>query len=1069
MRRISQHVPDNMTFGGHPQPSLDVPYQVSIKDKMCYCAISMIKAYENYSFEELRYMSPAMRRPTENMLVRTNNDGTYSCNWNPGATGWYSLHVTIDGYQLEETYKLEVKEPPQGMTPPVQSSSTRRSSQQPSKLRKFVLQNSAGLRIRTHPSLQSEQIGVVHVNGTIAFIDEVHNSDGVWLRLSPESIRQYCHNGYSEAWCLQYNQHLGKTLLVPIDHPKTILDQVISDTISRGREVIPRGREAVNEGVGCGGGLYTVVKCGASGHNIRSQPSLKAPPVGMLVLGNTVAADGDLKNNEGVWVRLNCDSTRKYCFTDGEAWSLAASRGHTLYLQRSHTRSQSFTSPQQDAMSGSQGFDFTQAQSSPMFRGFQQPVVTGDPFVFGAIARGRGDGSSGPMAAAGEREEGSDMDNTTNMITDDPENADVSTKHQQPGKFSVLQRWLKEEQHKQHQATTIAVSSTATTSTSTNAITMHSDQLTVAHSSLNIPPIVTDKKNLQAISARVCSDVPPELQGVSVKELVKAIGESRANGNGATPPRTPPATPKRLSRSSSPRAGGVGASAGAGVTTGQTTITAGAGASPKQISRSSSPVSIPGRGRESGSSSPLPNSPRGNTGVSPLVSGAIGPNAAVDPCVIGGGSPPSAVRSVNDSLSDTSAFVSSLTQDMSHSPSVSSLPTSTPSTPRREPTSPKTVTQTATQTSPEAVKFNIGSTGSREENIRLSPKMTRKDRSSKPHRGKRDRAVSPASSQREKPIPSRDKIKEALSPSVAECLRAIFAAFLWHEGIVHDAMACASFLKFHPDLNKQGTLLWKPRNNATQKTEKLTKEQKARQRHSVEVSTYSYLNNVTTLQNTEDLLKPGSNANNINEVSRLGETANGSEESARAGVNPAVRSAGASSGGAGTSGRVAGTNGAGTNSNYQQGTGQQNGKLATVMEGGSVPDPSDLPPVLRHVVVLWEELTSSCLKAVAQQIILPSPTVPSRLKKMDKVKDKSDREKRKQKKKSGSVSVLGVEGNIEEEVEGGAGVCELCSMNVAQQGAAEQHFKTQHPGCGNPSQGCGYVGTRWKFFPSKDR
>lgn len=42
-RRVSQHVPDNMTFGGHPQPSLDVPYQVSIKDKMCYCAITMIK------------------------------------------------------------------------------------------------------------------------------------------------------------------------------------------------------------------------------------------------------------------------------------------------------------------------------------------------------------------------------------------------------------------------------------------------------------------------------------------------------------------------------------------------------------------------------------------------------------------------------------------------------------------------------------------------------------------------------------------------------------------------------------------------------------------------------------------------------------------------------------------------------------------------------------------------------------------------------------------------------------------------------------------------------------------
>ena len=48
-------------------------------------------------------------------------------------------------------------------------------------------------------------------------------------------------------------------------------------------------------------------------------------------------------------------------------------------------------------------------------------------------------------------------------------------------------------------------------------------------------------------------------------------------------------------------------------------------------------------------------------------------------------------------------------------------------------------------------------------------------------------------------------VKEALSPSVAESLRAVFAAFVWHEGIVHDAMAVASYLKFHPNLSKHGT------------------------------------------------------------------------------------------------------------------------------------------------------------------------------------------------------------------------------------------------------------------------
>jgi len=45
-------------------------------------------------------------------------------------------------------------------------------------------------------------------------------------------------------------------------------------------------------------------------------------------------------------------------------------------------------------------------------------------------------------------------------------------------------------------------------------------------------------------------------------------------------------------------------------------------------------------------------------------------------------------------------------------------------------------------------------------------------------------------------------VRKAVSPAVALCMRAVYAAFLWHEGVVHDAMACASFLKFHPSLPK---------------------------------------------------------------------------------------------------------------------------------------------------------------------------------------------------------------------------------------------------------------------------
>ena len=60
-----------MTFGGQRPPDLEShKYEVTVKDKMFYHAITVQKAFDNYSFEELRYASPALRRPSESMLVR---------------------------------------------------------------------------------------------------------------------------------------------------------------------------------------------------------------------------------------------------------------------------------------------------------------------------------------------------------------------------------------------------------------------------------------------------------------------------------------------------------------------------------------------------------------------------------------------------------------------------------------------------------------------------------------------------------------------------------------------------------------------------------------------------------------------------------------------------------------------------------------------------------------------------------------------------------------------------------------------------------------------------------------
>ena len=65
------------------------------------------------------------------------------------------------------------------------------------------------------------------------FLSKIHNDDGVWLRLNVETIAKYCSSGHLEAWCLQYNQHLGKTLLMPVEEPKTSTYQLTKETIEK--------------------------------------------------------------------------------------------------------------------------------------------------------------------------------------------------------------------------------------------------------------------------------------------------------------------------------------------------------------------------------------------------------------------------------------------------------------------------------------------------------------------------------------------------------------------------------------------------------------------------------------------------------------------------------------------------------------------------------------------------------------------------------------------------------------------------------------------------------------------
>ncbi|ESO93791.1 hypothetical protein LOTGIDRAFT_205644 [Lottia gigantea] len=820
MRRLSRPDDGDLTFGGLPTPVLDVPYEPVVKDRRdIFHSITMMKCYENYSFEELRFAAPAVPRPSENMLVRANLDGTYSANWTPGCVGFYNIHVTIDGFETGDVYKVEVKEPPQGVTPPPQSIKKHHqpsrvstlnlsSHHHPSRMRKFVAKYSAGLRIRIHPTLQSEQCGVIKPDGIISFIDEIHNDDGVWVRLSPDSIKDWCDNGYVEAWCVQYNQHLGKTLLVPVDEPKSVLD--MKEPMIR-EYTEPRSKPTKGPR---GPGVYQCINCGSYGHNIRTRPNLKATAIGMVTLGEKLVAIDEVINQDGVWVKLDPESKDNYCFNkESEAWSLVCNVSGTAFLQH------------------------------------ESDIADSDPFSFNTLPQ-------------------------------------------------TVQRGF---------------------------------------------------------------------------DFSAAQGESRFNGNGPTPNPSPPGSPKVSSRSSSPK------------------LKTDSGGS----TRSQSP-SV--RGESTGKeetfktppSSPLPikvNKPKLHREDS-FERISKSPSA----------SPPSVKKSIrkDEDSKDSSSIGSGLLRPDDKGSSVDGVQTGSPSVKftaipktvsphRTRSRSPKQLSASSSRSNSPSIPgtFNIGT----DDPVRLSPKAARKDRG-RQLRSKRERAASP-SPRDTTPVginrgqasssasiihdQLREPVHEALSPSVAECMRAVFAAFMWHEGIVHDAMACASCLKFHPDLSKEMS-----------KT-KIKKEEKPRTRHLTDSS--------------KD--KKERKKENINESRKE-----------------------------------------------------------------DISDDSQLPPTLQHLVYFWEDLAGAVLKVVKQDIVVPSPALMNREKKVVEKKDRNkDKESKSKKRKEGKARGKGMFGEDVARLFGAQGpgnggggekesVCELCDFSFSH--PVTYHMRQAHPGCGRHACGKGY-------------
>ncbi|KAL4690764.1 hypothetical protein H8959_013725, partial [Pygathrix nigripes] len=854
----------DMTFGGLASPKLDVSYEPMIVKEARYIAITMMKVYENYSFEELRFASPTPKRPSENMLIRVNNDGTYCANWTPGAIGLYTIHVTIDGIEIDAGLEVKVKDPPKGMIPPGTQLVKPKTEPQPNKVRKFVAKDSAGLRIRSHPSLQSEQIGIVKVNGTITFIDEIHNDDGVWLRLNDETIKKYVPNmnGYTEAWCLSFNQHLGKSLLVPVD----------------------------------------------------------------------------VTNSEGTWVQLDQNSMVEFCESDeGEAWSLARDRGGNQYLrhedeqvlldQNSQTPPPSPFSVQafnKGASCSAQGFDYglgnnkgdqlsailNSIQSRPnlpapsIFDQAAKPPssLVHSPFVFGQPLsfqqpqlqsdRGNISTSSRPASTSGKSE--------------------LSSKHSRSLKPDGHMSRTTADQKKPRGTDSLSASESLILKSDAAKLRSdsHSRSLSPNHNTLQ-----TLKSDGRMPSSSRAESPGPGSRLSSPKP--KTLPANRSSPSGASSPRSSSPQDKNLpQKSTAPVKTKLDPPRERSKSDSYTL-------DPDTLRKKKMPLTEPLRGR---STSPKPKSVPKDSTDSPGSE-----NRAPSPHVVQENLHSEVVEVCTSSTLKTNSLTDSTCDDSSEFKSVDE--------------------------GSNKVHFSIGKAPLKDEQeMRASPKISRKcaNRHTRP---KKEKSSFLFKGDGSKPL---EPAKQAMSPSVAECARAVFASFLWHEGIVHDAMACSSFLKFHPELSKEHAPI-RSSLNSQQPTEE--KETKLKNRHSLEIS--SALNMFNIAPHGPDISKMGSiNKNKV--LSMLKE--------------PPLHEK------------------------------CEDGKTETTFEMSmhhTMKSKSPLPLTLQHLVAFWEDISLATIKAASQNMIFPSPGSCAVLKKKECEKENKKAKKEKKKKEKAEVRPRG--------------------------------------------------------------
>ncbi|XP_067299419.1 E3 ubiquitin-protein ligase MYCBP2 isoform X16 [Pseudorasbora parva] len=885
----------DLTFGGHPAPKLEATYEPMIIKEARYIAITMMKAYENYSFEELRFASPTPKRPSENMLIRANTDGTYSANWTPGAVGLYTIHVTIDGIEIDAGLEVEVKDPPKGMIPPGTQMVKPKAEPQPSKEGRSNLDD-YGKETSGHPSHDTTVRDMGAGQGGGPGLYKVINSEGTWVQLDKNSVVEFCESDEGEAWSLTRDRGGNQYLR----HEE---EQAILEHGAQTPPPSPFSVQAFNRGMGSG----------AQGF------------------------DYGISNNKGDRLSAILNSIQSGPFLPTPS----------IFEQAAKPPSSLVHSPFVFGQSLSQ-----QPQPHPQLPNASSRSLASRERVHKSSATGPGTALSSLVL----RQKG-DRDNMASR------SMSPGSKHRQESRSS------KTDSHSSRSIDQVKSKNNDSLSAS-EALILKSDTGKLrsdSHSRSHSP----NHNTLQALKA------DGRTSGLRAESPNPGSRSSSPKQKSVTSGRSSPSSTSSQ-RSSSPHDKNL----------------------PSKVSPSSKAHLDPPRERSKSDSYTLdPDTLRKKKVplMEPLRGRSTSPKPKLPPKESKGGS----------SNAENRAPSPHVVQENLHSEVVEVCRSSALLS--NDENNDENAELNNAEEGSSKVHFSIGKAPVKEElESRSSPKVSRKT-SSRHVRPKKDKSGPLFKGENVRPA---EPAKQAMSPSVAECARAVFAAFLWHEGIVHDAMACSSFLKFNPELTKEHAPI---RNSLSCQQGFDEKENKLKNRHSLEIS--SALNMFNISPHGPDISKMGSiNKNKV--LSMLKEPP--LPEKCEDGKNEAV--------------------------SYE------------MTSHSSMRSKSILPLTLQHLVAFWEDISMATIKAATQNMIFPSPGSSAILKKKENEKDSKKTKKEKKKKEKAEVRPRGnLFGEMAQLAMGGPEkdtICELCGESHPY--PVTYHMRQAHPGCGRYAGGQGY-------------